>query len=255
MTRPVVITMLGLAFVAPAADSLTSQSDFFDEGNRRYQEGDFDGALASYLRLEAAGYESPSLSYNLGNTYFKLGDLGHAILFWERARRAAPGDDDLEANLALARSLTVDEVTPLPGFWLFRVVRWWVHLLPRGALVLVVAMGWIVAGTGLVVRILWRGPLSARWGLRVAGMAALLFVVFGINLAAIELGIGNPTAAIVIAPEVNVQSAPSDDPSLQVFAIHVGTKVRIDRRADGWVEIVLEDGKVGWVREEVLERI
>jgi SH3-like domain-containing protein len=58
-----------------------------------------------------------------------------------------------------------------------------------------------------------------------------------------------------VAEEVSVQSAPSDDLALQVFTIHEGTKTRIDQQSGEWAEIVLADGKVGWVRVEVLEII
>lgn len=50
---------------------------------------------------------------------------------------------------------------------------------------------------------------------------------------------------------VQVRSAPLDDEALTLFTVHEGTKVRVDRRA----EVVLEDGKVGWVPVDVFETI
>jgi SH3-like domain-containing protein len=79
-------------------------------------------------------------------------------------------------------------------------------------------------------------------------VAGAVTVVFAINLAAIDLGIGVSEEAVVMVDEVAVHSAPSDDSSLQIFAIHEGTKIRVDRRSEEWVEVVLEDGKVGWDR-------
>ena len=55
--------------------------------------------------------------------------------------------------------------------------------------------------------------------------------------------------------EARVLSAPSEEGGLTVFTLHEGTTVRIDRRAGDWVEIVLADGKVGWLPLEVLEVI
>ena len=52
-----------------------------------YQESDFEGALSSYLRVVEAGLESGEVYYNIGNAYFKVGDLARAILYYERARR------------------------------------------------------------------------------------------------------------------------------------------------------------------------
>ena len=82
-----------------------------------------------------------------------------------------------------------------------------------------------------------------------------MVLVVGISLVSLELGLGEPVEAIVLADEVSVQSAPSDDQALQVFTIHEGTKARIDQQSAEWAEIVLADGKVGWVKVEVLEII
>ncbi len=231
------------------------QGAFFDEGNQRYQTGDFDGALERYARILDEGLESGELYYNIGNTYFKLGRLGPAILYYERARRLTPGDEDLLANLELARSLTADEITPLPGFWVLRVVDWWVGVLPRTALVWLVALAYLTAMTAAILVVLKPETPLAAWARRAAVAGAAITLVLGVNLAVRELGIGTAEEAVIMAEEAEVQSAPSDDSTLQIFAVHEGTKVRIDRRSEAWVEVVLEDGKVGWVRADQLEPI
>ena len=233
----------------------TGQEAFFDEGNQRYQAGDFGGAIDSYARVLANGLESGELYYNLGNAYFKQGRLGPAILYYERARRLMPGDDDLRANLELARSLTADDIEPLPEFWLFRAVGWWVALLPRPALVWLVALAWLTAMAAMVGVILAPQTAVAVWGRRTALASGAVVLVFGLNLAVRELGIGAAEEAVIMVAETEVQSAPSGDSALRIFTVHEGTKVRIDRRSDVWIEIVLEDGKVGWIRAEQLEPI
>ncbi len=251
LTEITVSVWLGLLTAGVCA----GQGAFFDEGNLRYQEGNFDGALERYSRILDDGLESGELYYNVGNTYFKLGELGPAILYYERARRLMPGDDDLLANLELARSLTVDEIAPLPGFWLFRAVGWWVGLLPRPALVWLVAVAYLIAIAAVILLILRPATVLAAWGRRVAIAGAAVTLIFGLTLGVRELGIGAAEEAVIMAVETAVQSAPSDDSALQIFAVHEGTKVRTDRRSDAWIEIVLEDGKVGWVRADQLEPI
>jgi hypothetical protein len=244
-------TSLGLL----AAGVPAAQQEFFAEGNRLYQEGDYQAALDRYDRVLDADFESSALYYNIGNTHFKLGDLGRAILNYERAYRLDPRGKDVAANLALARSLTTDEITPLPGFWLFRAVSWWVHLVPRTWLWIMVGAGYVGAMGGLVLLILNRTTVWGIWGRRIALVGGAVAVLFGVNLTALEFELGTAEAAVILADEVPVQSAPADDPALQVFTVHEGTKVRIDRRTDEWLEIVLADGKVGWVRAQVLEVI
>lgn len=243
---------LPLLLAAAPADA---QNAFFDEGNRLYQAGDFDGALDRYRRILDAGLESGDLHYNIGNTYFRLGELGPAILHYERARRLMPGDDDLLANLALARSLTADEIVPRPRFWLFRLVDWWVGLLPRAGLLWLVALAWVTAVAGAALVVLRPMARAGAWARRTALAAAAVTVVFGVNLVVREMDLGAAAEAIVMADEAQVQSAPSDDPALRIFAVHEGAKVRMDRRSGDWVEIVLEDGSVGWMRTRHLEPI
>lgn len=253
--RPFLPLMAAVWLGLLTAEVCAGQGAFFDEGNQRYQAGDFDGALERYAQILDDGLESGELYYNIGNTYFKLGELGPAILYYERARRLMPSDGDLLANLELARSLTADEIAPLPGFWLFRAGGWWVGLVPRGALVWLVALAYLVAMTAVILVILRPATALAAWGRRLAIAGATVTLVLGLNLAVRELGIGADEEAVIMAEETAVQSAPSDDSALQIFAVHEGTKVRTDRRSDVWIEIILEDGKVGWVRADQLEPI
>jgi len=248
-----VLLLSTLALVAPVAAS--AQVEFYQEGNRLYQDGDFEGALSSYLRVVEAGQESGEVFYNIGNSYFKIGELARAILNYERARRLLPGDEDVRANLGLARSLTVDEIEPLPRFWVLDAWSWWVGLLPRSFLIGVVALAYFTGTTGVILLLMKRGKSLARWGGRVVFGASSVLLIFGLNLAIRELEIGQAEEAVVMAPQVAVRSAPVDDEALTIFTVHEGTKVRVDRRAETWAEVVLEDGKVGWVRVEVLETI
>ncbi len=246
-----------IALVAVAAHPLTAaaQADFYVEGNRLYQEGDFAGALEAYESILDAGFESGDLHFNTGNAYFKLGDLGRAILHYERARRLLPADEGVLANLALARTLTVDEVEALPRFWVLSAWDWWVGLLSRNLLLLVVAFSYLGGMVGVVALIMRRGTSVALWGGRMALVGGVLTLVLGLNLVVRELGLSRAEEAVVLAAEVPVRSAPSEDGDLTVFTVHEGTKVRIDRRSDEWAEVVLEDGKVGWLKLEAVETI
>jgi hypothetical protein len=247
------LAFYALALLVPGAASV--QVEFYQEGNRLYQEGDFEGALSSYLRVVEAGLESGEVYYNIGNTYFKTGDLARAILHYERARRLLPGDEDVRANLALARSLTADEIEPLPRFWVLDAWSWWVGLLPGSLLLVLVALAYVAGMAGVIVLVMKRGTPTALWGGRMALGAGGVLLVLGLNLAIRELGLGQSEEAVIMVPQVEVLSAPVDDETLTIFTVHEGTKVRVDRRAEAWAEVVLEDGKVGWVRVEVLETI
>ncbi len=248
-----------LALVAVLATTMPapvhSQQELFEQGNQLYQQGDFAGAVEAYRAVRTAGWEGADLHYNLGNAHFKAGELGRAILEWERALVLEPGHADALANLDLARSLTADAVEPLPRFWLFQLVSWWVHLLPRSILIALVAGAWLALATGVVARVLAGVTQVGVWGGRLALIGGAVVMVLGVNLLVRELGIGRPDRAVVLADVVSVRSAPAADDDLTLFEIHEGTRVRVDQRAGAWAEVVLDDGKVGWVSTDVFEEI
>jgi hypothetical protein len=239
-----------VALLAPA--SARAQDEIFAQGNQFYQQGDYAAAVAAYQAVLEGWFESPALHYNLGNALFKTGDLGGSILEWERARVLDPGDADVLANLELARSLTADAVEPLPRFWVLSAVSWWIDLLPRTILIVLVASAWVALGVGLALRVLARRDEVRGVATWVATIAGVIVLVLGTNLFVRELGIGRPERGVILADAVPVRSAPAEQDDLTLFEIHEGTLVQIDQRAGEWAEVVLEDGKVGWVPADVM---
>lgn len=83
------------------------------EGDSAYMRNDYVSAIQIYENLLKKG-EAAEIYYNLGNSYYKAGDIARAILNYERASLLQPGNTDIRANLEIARSKTIDKVTPLP---------------------------------------------------------------------------------------------------------------------------------------------
>lgn len=239
----------------PAAALSTPQDALFDEGNRLYQDGDFGGAAASYEAILAGGFESAEVYYNLGNAHFRLGSVGLAVLNYERAARLDPRSGDIQANLELVGQMLQDRIEPLPRFWVLSVIDWWMTLIPRERLGPLVALCYLALGVATVLLVLGR-PRGWHSALRRAVYASLAAtVLLGGTLLARETGLGQPEEAVVMASEARVLSAPSEEGGLTVFTVHEGTRVRIDRRAEDWAEIVLADGKVGWLPLAAIEII
>lgn len=232
-----------------------AQQEIVERGNQAYQAGDYGDAIEAYEAVLEAGFRSGGLEYNLGNAYFKAGELGLAILHWERALELVPRDPDVRANLELAHSLTVDAVEPLPRFWLLSVISWWIDLLPRSWLLATVAVGWLALTGGVVLRILGRSAWALQIGRWATLTGATVVVLFAPSLVVRETGVGVSERAVVLAETAPVRSAPAAEDDLTLFEIHEGTRVRIDDRTAEWVEVVLDDGKVGWVPGDVLEVI
>ena len=245
------VSVIALLATAPAS----AQQEIFAQGNQFYQAGDYLAAAEAYEAVRAGGFESPDLLYNLGNAYFQRGELGQSILSWERALRLAAGHADALANLELAVRLSADDIEPLPRFWLLSAVSWWVNLIPRSALLVVVALSWLALTGGALARILLTAEGPRRLGGWAVAAGTVMLVLFGSNLAAREFEVGQPERGVILAEAVSVRSAPTEDDDLTVFEVHEGTRVRIDQRTEQWAEIVLDDGKVGWIPVAAMEVI
>ena len=231
-----------------------TQDDGFRRGNALYEAGDFEAAAAAYASVLATGMESAALHYNLGNAHYRLDRLGPAVLAYERAARLDPGNDDVHANLALVNARLRDRFEPLPRFWLSAGAERWLAVWPGRAAAGAAAFAYLALGAALSMLVLGR-PRGVRRALRaVAWTTGAAAIVLGTTLLANDAGWAHREAAVVMAGEAQAVSAPSPD-GLALFTIHEGAKVRIDRRDGDWAEIVLPDGRVGWMDAALLEAI
>ncbi len=93
-----------------------SPKELWTEANNNYSKANYEDALAGFKKIEELGYASPALYYNMGNTYFKLKQIGKSILYYERALKLDPSDKDALNNLQLAREFTLDRIEEVPDF-------------------------------------------------------------------------------------------------------------------------------------------
>lgn len=225
------------------------------EADSAYINNDFANAVNLYESLLKNEGESSDIYYNLGNSYYKMNNIAKAILNYERALLLNPGNGDIRFNLELARSKTIDKVTP-PSEMFF--VTWTQVLINSMS-----EKGW--AQTGIFTFILTLLMLSLFifskrivWK-KIGFISAICFFVVCIlsNIFASEqkAELLNRDSAIIIAPSVTVKSTPNQS-GTDLFILHEGRKVMIkDNTMKEWKEIKLEDGNVGWVPTSVIEII
>ena len=232
----------------------SAQDDLIAKGNQSYQSGNFPQAAELYQQVVDAGYESPVLYYNLGNSYYRIGKIGYAILNYERAQKLAPGDEDIAHNLALANSRIVDKIDNIPPFFLF---KWWESLLAFFTIsgwTYIAYLFYILALLAILTFFFTKNTYRQKMSLYAA--AELIFLVIIIStLLAIRMNRElNNKNGVVIEQAVTVKLSP-DDKSTDAFVIHEGIKVKLEDKVNDWVRIRLKDGKIGWLPEKDLRTI
>ena len=102
----VVVAFLVAASCLDAAAMATKAN-----ADKAYAAEHYQQAIADYEELLKQGANA-DIYYNLGNAYYRTNNLTRAIINYERAALLAPGDADVRFNLQLARSKTIDKITP-----------------------------------------------------------------------------------------------------------------------------------------------
>lgn len=111
----IAIVFFSLAGIAIAEDEKPADPNkLFYSANSSYEKREYSKAIEEYNKILDLGIDSGPLYYNMGNSYFKSGKLGMAILYYAKARRLMPYDSDLKANLNYARSLVETSAAETP---------------------------------------------------------------------------------------------------------------------------------------------
>lgn len=226
----------------------------YTAANEAYIAKDYQTAIEGYEKILAIGQSSPSLYYNLGNAYFRQGQMGMAILSYERALKLEPELEDAAFNLRLANLRISDKVEPVSELFL---VSWFKGFLHGRS-----SSGWGMWALGAVWLALVFGAVYVfsrqLWARRMA--FGFMFLLIGASVVLLSFARMqhqyelSTNQGIIIVTNTYVKAAP-DESSTDLFILREGTKVSLLDAQDGWQKVKVPDDagdKVGWVLEDVL---
>ena len=223
-------------------------------GDSAYVRQQYQQAIADYEALLKKGV-SADVYYNLGNAYYRTDNITRAVINYERALLLSPGDPDIRVNLQLARSKTIDKITPESEMFF---VTWYRSLVNIMSVDGWATMSLVSLAIAIILALCYL--FSGRVWMQKTGFfgALAMIVIFGLsNLFAWQQKdqLVNRTGAIVISPAAAVKSTPANG-GTDLFIIHEGTKVEItDSSMKEWKEVRIADGKEGWIKASMIEMI
>jgi len=215
----------------------------FDSANRLYDEGKYTAAASSYEKLVEAGVMSPALYFNLGNSFFKSGQIGRAIAAYRKAEQMSPRDPDVQGNLQFARNQVQGPT--------MRPTR------AQKALGRLTVNEWtVVTMAGLWVSLLLLATMQWRPGWRVSlrGLTAAIIgatVVLAICLILAWNGSRTSDIVIVIRPDTMVRNGPLES-SQNSFTAQDGAEMRVIDKKTDWLQVTDSNGRVGWVNRDAV---
>ena len=231
------IVLLLLAATASArADSIT---DAFTQANRLYEEGKYAQAAAGYGKLIQEGAVAPALYFNLGNAWFKSGQMGRAVLAYRQAEALAPRDPDVRANLQIVRS-QIGGNPALPGSLWTR----WVGRLTLNEWTVAAAVAVALFFLVLTVRELWppwkRSGAGLAWALGFASVILSVCLGLAVQQRLVE------KFAVVIVSEAVARRGPLAE-AQSVFTVHDGAELSVLGNDGDWLQVSDAANHIGWL--------
>lgn len=224
------------------------------KANEAYQNEDYAQAITIYTEIIDHGNAGAVLYYNLGNAYYKAGENARALLWYERALRLDPHNEDIKHNILFVNRTLVDNIDIMPEFFLN---RWWKAIsmsMTSGSWAVLSIICSFLFFTAIAVLLISRKP-RVRTGMLIASIIFLIGLIFSIVFAYQENAryIKNPEA-IIMQSVVTAKSTPNRSGN-DLFVIHEGLKVQIADQVGEWYEIRLSNGEKGWIEQQSLEVI
>lgn len=244
------LCLTALLLVALPAVRGADAGPAFDAASKLYEQNKFAEAAAAYEQLLPSAPRSETLWFNLGNAWFKAGQVGRAIAAYRHAEEFAPRDPAVRFNLNFARKKVSGADSPAGPAW-------------RRALGALTLNEWtVLASAALWVwfvllalrewRPAWRGALSGY----TATSGAIVLLLIGCAAFAADLRF-NTVSAVVIAPEAIVRSGPLDEAKV-LHQFRDGIEVTVIDEKDlgagdqkqAWLQVRDAANRSGWLKSD-----
>ena len=225
-----------------------------ENGDKEYAKGNYQQAIKDYEEVLKGGV-SADVYYNLGNAYYRIDNIPRAILAYERAALLSPGDRDIRFNLQMARSKTIDKITPESEMFFITWGKSLVNIMGVDGWAYTAIISITLSLLLILIYLFGTKILVRKIGFWGSGCLLLLFLFSNICAYRQNKMLKNRDSGIIIVPSVTLKKTPSKVSS-DLFVIHEGTKVEIeDGTMAQWYMIRLADGREGWISASSLEVI
>lgn len=210
-------------------------------------------ALARYEKIAwEGGIRNGKLFYNIGNTYFTLGEIGKAILNYKRAERFIPNDPNLRQNLQFAKARRIDRIEEPQERQVLKILFFWHYDFPVPVRVMLFSIFFIVFWIVAALRLFFLQSFL-KWGI---GITAGLSILLAGSLIVDMIQMRNRRPGVIISPAVVARKGDSETYEKSFKApLHSGTEFILIEKRGSWYNIELPDSRRCWVPSADVELV
>ena len=227
----------------------------FASGNEAQSKGEaaelWRKSAARYeLAIREGGLANGPLFYNLGNVYFRLGDMGRAILNYRRALRFMPNDRNLLTNLEYARRSRQDAIEEQEAKKVLKTLLFWHYDFSLATRELIFNISFCAIWLIAAIMKFWRAPF-----LKVAlPCAFLVAAIMAASMVTTEIYEHKYKDGVIVAEKCFGRKGNSKTYENSFKEpLHAGTEFVVIEQRDNWLEVRLANGMTTWIPESDAE--
>lgn len=260
-----------ILFIIAVLVCLGSRASLIERADSAYTSKNYEEAALLYQQSIDEDGVSAGVLYNLGNTYYRLGKDGEAMVCYERAKKLDPGNDRINQNLNFLATkvldankgelkgkngnLDPDSENLIAGFYRMIAAE-----TQSNSWAVFAVMAFLLFLGALALYIFTPNVLARKTGF-FSGLVFLGFTVIFLIFAFMGAGEYTRDDKVVLMDfKTSLREQPADTSGEVSSPLHKGTKLTVLEARKGedgkeWLKVRLNSENIGWVKKDGVEII
>lgn len=258
--RNYILTILALVFCSMPMMAQTT----IEKANAEYGKDNYAVALQLYQQAAQEEGTSSDLYYNMGNTYYRMGDLGCAVLNYERALILNPHNDEAKENLEFVNSKIQTKITDEKSFVL-QVIENFVTWQTSNTWATIAAVCFVLLVVGILLYAFSSVIALRKLGFFGGGVMLIVVTVALMCAYSVKSKVEAKNKAVITVPSVTLSTVPRvpKDKNEEAFILTAGNKVTVVDSVENssgdvkikWYNVKADASHRAWLKAENLEKI
>jgi tetratricopeptide (TPR) repeat protein len=224
-------------------------SKWWDDGNRFYKQKQYDSAAFYFEKIAAMKPADATVYYNLGNTYYRLNEIGNAVLNYERALKFNPSLKEAKDNLSLTQNRIPNRIAETEDIFF---MRWWKAMASPAMTTVwsILSLTFFIAVIAIsILKVLGAINFTTR------KLQTILLSLWALTLILAYSSTRQKLEEKAVIMQDNTPLMNGSKQGKSIGNIPEGTTVEINSETGVQTEITLPDGRSGWVDKSSLIKI
>ncbi len=242
------ILLLLTALPAMAADDMGA---FWGKATQLYKQKQYDSAATYFEKIATLKPKNAEVYYNLGNTYYRLNKVGMAVLNYRRALHLNPDYVEAKENLALTESRMANHVAQAKDIFF---IGWWQTITAANNATLWAVLAFIVF-SAIALVVFLRGVSKIVIGIPAQVPYLLGFIWICLLILAYASAQNSQDSGLAVIMQNDAPLLGDGMKGKPLSLLPEGTTVKVNATKGEYAEIIIPDGRKGYILQSWIAKI